>query len=85
MPPLLFWQLVCVGLLLLAAKLYRDKQRFRRLLRILLEPPHRHKCPDCGHVWEHTTFEALQLHRCGENPHHCPLCGTKQELKYYGE
>ncbi|MEA2702045.1 MAG: hypothetical protein QOE22_754 [Candidatus Parcubacteria bacterium] len=40
---------------------------------------HKHKCPNCSCVWEHTSKEGQD-----ENAHNCPQCGTEERWVYFG-
>ncbi len=37
---------------------------------------HRHKCPDCGCVWNHPDGS--------DGDHECPKCFAYMTVKYYG-
>ena len=46
---------------------------------------HRHECPECGFVWEHSdecrnTCTQEEFHKL----HKCPECGERQSFKYSG-
>lgn len=42
---------------------------------------HKHKCDDCGVVWEHDAL-CLADHTAA---HKCPKCGKEQRTKYSGK
>ena len=44
---------------------------------------HKHKCPDCGLVWEHPN-DGAPTKKVYDEAHLCPGCGTDQREKYYG-
>lgn len=39
---------------------------------------HKHKCPKCDFIWEHTTRQGQRA-----RAHNCPRCGTEQRWKYF--
>jgi hypothetical protein len=47
---------------------------------ILIEGHHKHKCNNCGNMWEHSDDMAGN-----EEAHKCPNCREEQWTKYRGE
>lgn len=46
---------------------------------------HKHRCPDCGFVWEHTEMCAWLSPEIFDDSHTCPHCGKPDILnKYWG-
>jgi predicted nucleic acid-binding Zn-ribbon protein len=41
---------------------------------------HRHKCYECGYIWEHNDDCVYQ-----PGAHNCPKCGVKETWKYFGD
>lgn len=39
---------------------------------------HKHKCPACGHIWEHTNSCAGDV-----DAHTCEKCGTESWRRHY--
>ena len=44
---------------------------------------HKHKCPECGLVWEHPN-DGAPTKKVYDEAHLCPGCGTDQREKYFG-
>ena len=45
-------------------------------------PTHKHKCPRCQHVWEHSDLVAfVEDPRVFDLAHTCPRCGLPQVLE----
>lgn len=42
---------------------------------------HKHRCPNCAHVWEHCKPERAAK----KAAHTCAQCGTVQYWKYFGK
>lgn len=42
---------------------------------------HKHKCPSCGCVWQHTRTSFF----CAPGMHDCPKCGTHEGMIYRGD
>lgn len=47
---------------------------------------HKHKCPRCNTVWEHTDLCVLFTEEIYQQSHTCPSCGQREVIdKYYGQ